>query len=270
MAQIFHGSTIVAKAASKTFSVRTGFKFRQEFLCATGSVAQGQYQTLLNQGYDPVEFNPSEGGGYVSVVANASFDPSNPTQAIFPSWQIDQTGGDTDLFDGRLNVTAKKLHPKHLQTLVAARKNPPAEGTFPKFDLTLTTATSNASDQIRLCHLLWTAYQMGEKGAPLELPVLRRSYNIWDSYTIIDTLNDVDDTIISSGTLISSEGVPAAYASIIPQSSTETISVGYMTFKWGWIKKQPKVSTIGSNQSQVTQEWHYGLWNATVTYTKAI
>lgn len=258
MATVFHGNSVVTQSAQKTFSVRTGFKFRQVYLCAGSTVAYTQQGILTSAGYDPVEVNP--GPGMWEVVANASFDPDNPNQSIHPSWQIQKYSVDGDILDPKTNPTANKVHPKHLQVLMAARKNPPVNGLIPVFDGTVSTPNSSPSEQLRLAMSLWTAIQMGFNGSPLEYPILKRTYAIWDSYIITDTLNNVGNTIISTATLIASEGVPNAYASIIPSSGDEDLSIPYLKMKTGWVKSYPDVNTIGDAQSQVGQEWKYGKW----------
>lgn len=112
-------------------------------------------------------------------------------------------------------------------------------------------------------------YQMlldGVEQVEVPTPVLSHSKVVTANYVYPAQFTNVGK-IISSATLISSEGVPSTVLFDFPTDtdpSPAQFPIGalgiYQSFLYGWLKNAPSVRQVSKRKWNITQTWDYGLW----------
>lgn len=104
----------------------------------------------------------------------------------------------------------------------------------------------------------------GFEQVEIPAPVLTHTKIVTAQYITAASFTNIGK-IISTATLISSEGVPGAVLFDFPVNSDPSpIPIGAtpfsMTLLYGWLKNSPSVRQTSAKKWCITQTWDYGLW----------
>ena len=113
---------------------------------------------------------------------------------------------------------------------------------------------------------LFAALLQGVTSVEFPAPILTRVRTVTASY--IDPANFANvGSIISTGTLISTEAIPSAVLFDFPTpSDPPPVPIGdgslgiYQVYLYGWLKNAPSVRQITNQKWNLTQTWDFGLW----------
>jgi hypothetical protein len=131
--------------------------------------------------------------------------------------------------------------------------NPPKDGIFPVASLTTSSTSISASLNV------WNLAQTGTRTVPVVTPILRKSMVVPSTYNL-SSFNTNLNNIYTLGTLTSSIGVPANWASIMPQQTDPSASAtNGLVCHYGWLKQPPTQDQNGTTIN-IQQEWRYGLY----------
>lgn len=129
--------------------------------------------------------------------------------------------------------------------------NPPKDG-IEEGDFDGATASSAFS--------LYKLMASGVKSVRVDAVIARHTQTVSLGYSIRPALTNVGK-IVTSGSMLSQEGMPAAVLYNLPQTVANDVR-----FIWGWYKKYPTVRMAAFSKMQIEQEWEYGRW-AYLLYT---
>jgi len=104
---------------------------------------------------------------------------------------------------------------------------------------------------------LYNHIVLGVKSVRIVVPHLRHTRTVSQAWTVPAALTNVG-RIISTGTLITSEGVPTNLLFGLPNGTPNRDTT---IWRYGWYKKYPTVRIAGGRRVQLEQEWEYGLWS---------
>lgn len=101
--------------------------------------------------------------------------------------------------------------------------------------------------------LLWNMLRRGIESIPLEQPVVI----VTDTASLDFQWNigfDNMGLIFNTGGMIADADLQSGWAANLPNFASPE---GFM---YGWRKQPPEITTIGSNKTQLVQEYEFGLW----------
>ena len=205
------------------------------------------YNTLFFEGYDC----KMTGGTNWTLVATLAYDvQTNPGQSMpDPIWEIDGKPFEAALLTADIAIV--NTLSTRTKTLIEARLKKP-DSTQPLTDPSEVSQLANATK-------VYNLMRRGEDSKKLFQPIVKRTITVSNTFSNLTwTLNNVGN-IVSSTVLINNFGVPARYQGLIPPSNTTTSTDG-ITFFTGFLVYQPNVVDVGSNRTQISQEFEYGKW----------
>lgn len=115
--------------------------------------------------------------------------------------------------------------------------------------------------------VVWVMSRQGFRTIPIVQPILSLRVTLPSGSNLSYYSSNIN-RVYSKTTLGTQLGVPINYLSVMPQdtdpSNTTTQGVNYI---YGWLKQPPSFETQGGN-TNLTQEWQYGLYPQNVFNTR--
>lgn len=106
---------------------------------------------------------------------------------------------------------------------------------------------------------LYFHYQHGVQEYYQSNPVLRKTYTVSNRWAVNESIDGVN-RIFTKGGMIATENVPSLIHGLLPQASPGEITVGGITYIYGWHFGHPTYTRVGPTSYQVSSEYSYGLW----------
>ena len=190
-------------------------------------------------------------GGIYTLEATVGGDPTgtfnNASPETVDNWELLNNKVQKDILESD-NTIVNSLSGADVNDIKDALKNPPTGNSDPAF-------TNNATNCLKVYNLM----AAGVTSVQIFQPTLRHTWIVPRGASIKYEFTNAGK-ILSTSTLISTEGVPPDFVVSFATLASGSVTRSGVPLSWGWFKSQPSVNITARGSREVHAEWEFGLW----------
>lgn len=266
MSTILKGKTLVEQPMVCSWKIGTGGNTKRTF---TGTATDINNQALYLQqfGYETEITTGPKWTLVATINIDLATNPESTTEPEpTPTWELVPHALEQNLYEGELGYQL----PTEVKNTIESKVKNPNDNT--KFIVPLEYAR-NATMVDRACRI-YAMKQMGIDSSRIYTIALKRSIIVSSNYNLNWSIDNTN-YVLSTNRVVSTYGVPNVLRSLLPDSSiadqnipmTSIVANKYIIipFYYGWLEQHPSYQFVGSNRIQISQEWIFNKWVASIS-----